>query len=999
MKKLLLFLTVFFTTFSFAQVSPTLAVGLETLTMNKGTIDVKVLTEIIVSKQKELKQEALKRFMYKLFPEANYTTKFYVQNCLNVLLNEKNPQVIEKEILELTTNYALALGVTYALVKSNDDVFKRLDSTYESYKYYSSYYQEKVIQQISNDKEYSKEIESLKKEINDNETAIVTALKNPKEDSSYKKELISKKENLDGKKRKLSKLILKNNLKNQKSVISSTSKEHVINMISDLKLLYKNNPKVDSDLTQIKNYLEELDKLYKESSIKTEAINTKFKLVFDLIEKIKGYEETNASLVTKLNGLKNKFVDFKPSVPFGIILDVVSLSLSDIKELKDKGFFKNKIDYRNDSFYQNLDPVSAKDFKEELDKLKVFIEKKITLYAKNYDVIKEFIQKNNTISTVKIKEELLDTSIDEAITFIQSKSNNINWLKSLYDTDNKELNKSIDKVILNQIKIEEIASLNEKVSSIKSVLKNELTNDGINESINKVNAIIADLKKTNSKDIVQFNISSLQNTLTSIKLQDLALPTTSIDSIENLVEKSVSDINTHIKEIKSLDDIQSIQSQIKELKKIIPQDNIYNQNLDNAIASFDKTITSLEAFNNQLIVFKNDLEKNTKKFTEDNNSEFSKIIRKSKTFSSTYLNTELNEILNHIIEPNNLVNGKNIGFNTEKLDSVTIAKASVILPEVFDRIKKLVNNQNIKLQDILYLEDYVTSKMIELKIRDNNNDAIYNTIINDLKKVIPLFKLKIIENVDDIGEYNEELLTLFEFIGNLNKLDKAETYQSIIDMLREGSQKVEDNLTDGSFKDQYILFVNAIKKYTIINPNADKEYIEVDVVSFLNDLQQYYNRNNRSNFGLYLTLGLNQNFFFNDFTFPDSGEIINNIGFASEKIGLKYRFLNFKNYNGYENIIKDDVYLNKKAPFVNEFYGILYGSGLLYSLANTANNQNFDFAHVGVGVGIRFYNALDVNAIIGFPFVKNEAFGSNPFFGFGLDIPLGEYLEKLGSKK
>ena len=94
----------------------------------------------------------------------------------------------------------------------------------------------------------------------------------------------------------------------------------------------------------------------------------------------------------------------------------------------------------------------------------------------------------------------------------------------------------------------------------------------------------------------------------------------------------------------------------------------------------------------------------------------------------------------------------------------------------------------------------------------------------------------------------------------------------------------------------------------------------------------------------------------------------------------------------------NDIYLNKKAPFINELYAIVYGSGLLYTLANTTTNENFDFPHVGAGVGMRFYNALDVNLIIGFPFVKNYNFGDNAFYGIGLDIPLGEYLEKLGSK-
>ena len=77
---------------------------------------------------------------------------------------------------------------------------------------------------------------------------------------------------------------------------------------------------------------------------------------------------------------------------------------------------------------------------------------------------------------------------------------------------------------------------------------------------------------------------------------------------------------------------------------------------------------------------------------------------------------------------------------------------------------------------------------------------------------------------------------------------------------------------------------------------------------------------------------------------------------------------------------------------------MIYGSGLLYSLANTSTNENFDFTHVGIGTGLRFYNSLDVNFTLGFPFVQDRDFGSDVFVGFGFDIPLGEYLEKIGGK-
>jgi len=91
MKKLLLvFLIFIIVEKNYGQENPTLGIGLESLTLSKGTIDVEVLTKVILEKQKELKNEALKRFMIKMFPDNNYTTRFYVQNCLNICIPPSN---------------------------------------------------------------------------------------------------------------------------------------------------------------------------------------------------------------------------------------------------------------------------------------------------------------------------------------------------------------------------------------------------------------------------------------------------------------------------------------------------------------------------------------------------------------------------------------------------------------------------------------------------------------------------------------------------------------------------------------------------------------------------------------------------------------------------------------------------------------------------------------------------------------------------------------------
>lgn len=166
--------------------NPTLSAGLETLTMSKGTIDVEVLTQLIMEKQAELKQEALRRFILKLFPETNYTTKFYVQNCLNLLLNEKNPQVIEKGIYELTTNYALALGVAqfFSLTYNNN----LLNETYKSYTKQIGLEAAKMLENYQLQKNsyaanYTENLKKIDKEI----TAVIDIIKKMKKTSLSQK--------------------------------------------------------------------------------------------------------------------------------------------------------------------------------------------------------------------------------------------------------------------------------------------------------------------------------------------------------------------------------------------------------------------------------------------------------------------------------------------------------------------------------------------------------------------------------------------------------------------------------------------------------------------------------------------------------------------------------------------------------------------------------------------------------------------------------------------
>jgi len=930
MKKIYTLIFAFFISISFAQVSPTLGVGLETLTMNKGTIDVQVLTEIIMEKQRELKQEALKRFMFKMFPETNYTTKFYVQNCLNILLNEKNPQVIEKEILELTTNYALALGVTQALIKSENDIFKDLNNEYLK---------------LKDTLDFDLEIEKLKK------------LKIRDEKRAELKIKINKYTN------ELNNLLAKN-----KDIIHQ---ETEIELSQDLEEKKRRRESLSKDLL----------------SVSKEIKDIKFCKVKKKLKKLKKYK-SKLSKIEFRNRLYAKEVKKNDSikVPFGILLDVVSLSLSENENVTKKGFFKNKIDYRKDNFYNDIS------YKTELDSLNNKIKNKINPYIEHYDVIKEFLVNSKGKKSPDIIKEL---------TLLSANSFNFDELK-IENIENVMIKKEV-------LYLSKCLSMKETIESIKiNKVKFFLDKNNIKKDINKATIVINSIVENYNNQYDNYNKVISED---SVYKKMIKISSVNVHEIKKEIKKEIDSINFKIeiekdslilkKEIKklnllikntNLDNFISLESLNDELKS--KNGTLKNDDLKSKIAHIDtlkktyiKKIDSIFKYTEKLVDLSNDtiLYNNLKKLIVTKKED----ITKSASFYNNYLNEMLKTIETNTIDKSTV------------LDTISKTKISKFVSNLHSKISFLINNSDISLNDINYLEKEVVKNLIEIKYRDYNveNKKIYDTILNQTKLLIPLLKIQLLSKIDNEIIYKPELASLFEFISNLDNLDKAQTYESIINLLREYSQSVENELADGKFKDSYKIFINGMKKYTLINPVAEKQYVEIDIVSFINDLQQFYNRNNPSRFSLYLTLGLNQNFFFSDFNFPEPNtETIKNISFASEKIGIKWKFHDLKKFSGYENVIKDGIYLNKRAPFVNELYGIIYGSGLLYSLANTSTNENFDFPHVGLGVGLRFYNSLDLNLTLGFPFVKGSNFGDNAFWGIGLDIPLGEYLERLGNK-
>ena len=837
--------------------NPTLAVGLETLTMSKGTIDVEALTEIIMEKQKELKQEALKRFMLSLFPETNYTTKFYVQNCLTILLNEKNPQVIEKEILELTTNYALVLGIAKAYNSKKE--LKELQDFYVKNKMKLTAFRGRIFRE---------------------------KIENKKEKRGVENRLIRKSNEID-------------------SILAG---------------------KGDLDYKK----LLELEKERASKAIKFNRLEMK-------------------------DGINYRQVENVDSLPFGLLVDVVAAALSGMDELKAKGFFKRPINYKQDRFYLNLNDKQDGALKAHLNQLQDTITAKVKPYIAHYDVIKEYFSVNlDDKDNSSIPTQLLKKFTDQIIEMAGGEKGITAMLPV---GDKKKLGEVVYSAIQTANTLNGYRNILKKMEltanqiEIYNVRKRTIKED-IEVADKAVKTFLAQKSDTVDTTGLDRKITDGSQKLNALKVEEGLLP--------KKVNEAAAELNSYKKLLTLPDPLKSLIAPIK--REELDKEDLKKYR-DNYVL-VGKKVDSLISNN------------------------IHEMIQSGKLLK-IYLDAMLNKMLT--------LEGFKLPKQTDKELSTDIRAYSESVSEIFVRLNQFTKQEVISLKDVRYIDETVIPSFIKYSVLFSTDSAAFSTSVRQFRLLSAFLKISAISPVKFLGKYDKELGNLLGFISNLDNLDKAESYQYMINLLQDTDEKMEKNLEEGKFKDVYLLFSNAVKKYTIINTN--EQYVNIDVVSFLNELTQYFNRNKTSRFGIYATLGLNQNFFPTPVRLPGTSDNIDNIGFASEKLGVKFRLHSFNRYRGYENTIKTDVNLNKRAPFINEIYMIAYGSGLLYSLANTATDKNFDYAHAGLGFGLRFYNALDVNLVAGFPFIKGGNPYKNAFLGVGLDIPLGEYLEKIGNKK
>lgn len=326
--------------------------------------------------------------------------------------------------------------------------------------------------------------------------------------------------------------------------------------------------------------------------------------------------------------------------------------------------------------------------------------------------------------------------------------------------------------------------------------------------------------------------------------------------------------------------------------------------------------------------------------------------------------------------------------------------------------------------DILFT---VYSEFLPLLKNQSYRTENYLEIITALNNVSTSIAAQLLTTNPDFKDINGRVSNFLLIAAKLYQFNKTTTISEYL--------KLIDDLGDIFPDDNIGLAINTvttyIKDYTIVQTTPDKkEVLSFNVESFIMRLQNI-KPHNLHHFQLNFTVGVNTSSFDQPVKLTDTAKTVRTLSHVSEKIGIKYKFLDkgfWQSRNpGETYVINGNSYIKKTPPhepIISNMFILAYGSGILYNVINTKTNKEFNLPMVGLAYGITFSNALDVSIGIGSliapdrPFgkgisdafqqmkyedywkgnLRNVSFG-NCFYNIGFDIQFGEYYKALMEKR
>ena len=441
---------------------------------------------------------------------------------------------------------------------------------------------------------------------------------------------------------------------------------------------------------ELKDYLKKIEELKK-------SFNEDYKKVVEKVNQISSYT------ISKLEKSISESINIKKSV----------LELSNI-------FAKQKRSYGDDNLNENKREVILSFGNMVNNLIKDLMNDKKKVIAKNISPI--------------MKESNKKEYIDAKPYMLSSKSK-----KKLIDESNQKSAKKINEFITEKKVDKQKVFLKRKTVAISETLKNVYLNDFIyndNKNINDLGSLVSPQKKTNNINERgslnnEVKMSSLRN---SAKNNNIFKRKNSenINNIKNQKSESINytkkiseNINYNNNNKLLTENISNITNGIENANKVIMNNNTDNTNIKNT-----SVITDLDSNNfNNLKGSSNNFEKNNfnTKITYDNNyirkeskNEEKKIILHKSNYDENKIVSDVKiNISSTIIQPIHSNNNN----NKKEVDSSTNTTDRVLSRNFKDKnIKsKILNKENTKEQNVLFLKDRKSEKSKEKKISLTEN--------------------------------------------------------------------------------------------------------------------------------------------------------------------------------------------------------------------------------------------------------------------------------------
>ncbi len=113
------------------------------------------------------------------------------------------------------------------------------------------------------------------------------------------------------------------------------------------------------------------------------------------------------------------------------------------------------------------------------------------------------------------------------------------------------------------------------------------------------------------------------------------------------------------------------------------------------------------------------------------------------------------------------------------------------ISSICTQLFELANKNTVSIADVNNFEKKnIIPQLLKYSIFSQTKEV--NGTINNLRILSNLLKAKIVIDANAKGDlkYNEDLNSILTFVSNLDKLDKAETYQSVIDLVQQNNENV-----------------------------------------------------------------------------------------------------------------------------------------------------------------------------------------------------------------